>query len=84
MFQVNAPVRFNSEDQDSIINPGDYLIGDINGVVCLPKGLAEQAIDLIASQVEADENMAKDIRNGSTFSDASKKHRANVKQPKLA
>lgn len=53
--------------------------------MCLPKALAEQAIDLIASQVEADENMAKDIRNGSSFSEASKKHRANVKQPsKLA
>lgn len=82
--QVNTPVRFNSEDQEAIISPGDYLIADLNGVVCLPQGLAEQAIDLIASQVEADENMAADIKKGVTFSEASKKHRANVKQPKLA
>lgn len=47
----------------------------------LPQGLAEKAIDLIASQVEADEKIAADIKAGSTFAEASKKHRANVKQP---
>ncbi|KAI5365938.1 Putative ribonuclease E inhibitor RraA/RraA-like protein [Septoria linicola] len=82
--EINAPVRFNSEDQDSYIHPGDILIADLNGVVCLPKDLAEQAIDLIASQVEADENVAKDIKNGATVGESMKKHRANVKQPKLA
>jgi hypothetical protein len=50
-------------------------------VVVLPQGLAEQAVDLIASQVEADERVAADIKAGATFSEASKKHRANVKQP---
>lgn len=82
--EINGPVRFNSEDQDSYIYPGDILIADLNGVVCLPKGLAEQAIDLIASQVEADENVAKDIKNGITVAESMQKHRANVKQPKLA
>lgn len=66
---------------DVTINAGDYIIGDLDGVVCLPKHLAEKAIDLIPSQVEADEKMAEDIKNGSTFSDASKKYRSSVKQP---
>ncbi|CAK1363991.1 unnamed protein product [Cercospora beticola] len=79
--EINGPVRFNSEEQDSYINPGDILIADLNGVVCLPKDLAEQALDLIASQVEADENVAKDIRNGVLVGESMKKHRANVKQP---
>lgn len=74
-------MRFNSEDQDSTINPGDFLIADLNGVVCLPQGLAEQAIELIASQVEADDSMAKDIKQGVTFAEASKRHRGNVKMP---
>lgn len=77
-------MRFNSEDQDSIINPGDILIADLNGVVCLPQGLAEQAIDLIASQVEADENVAADIKKGIAVAESMKKHRGNVKRPKLA
>lgn len=45
-------MRLNSEDQDAIIHPGDILIGDINGVVCLPQSLAEKALDLIQSQVD--------------------------------
>jgi len=79
--EVNGPVRLNDQDIDATIYPGDYIIADLNGVVVLPQRLAEQAVDLIASQVEADENVAKDIKAGATFSEASKKHRANVKQP---
>jgi regulator of RNase E activity RraA len=74
-------VRLNDQDIDATIYPGDYIIADLNGVVVLPQKLAEQAVDLIASQVEADENVAKDIKAGATFAEASKKHRANVKQP---
>jgi len=80
---INVPVRLNSDDQDAYISPGDYLIADANGVVCLPQELAEQAIELIASQVEADSNISADVKKGSTFSDASKKHRAGVKMPKI-
>ncbi|EME79821.1 uncharacterized protein MYCFIDRAFT_212317 [Pseudocercospora fijiensis CIRAD86] len=82
--EVNAPVRFNGEDQDTTIHPGDILIADLNGVVCLPRALAEQVLDLMPSQVEADEKMAEDIRQGATFSEAAEKHRADVKMPKLA
>lgn len=34
----------------------------------------------MASQVEADEKIAKDIQNGRTFQEASKEHRAKVKR----
>ena len=78
--KINVPVRLQSEEQEATISPGDYLIGDLNGVVCLPNGLAEKAIALMASQVEADEKIAKDIQNGRTFQEASKEHRAKVKK----
>ena len=74
-------MRLQSEEQDALINAGDILIGDLNGVVCLPQGLAEKAIDLMASQVEADNKTAEDIKSGKMFAEASKKHRATVKQP---
>ncbi|KAF2236535.1 RraA-like protein [Viridothelium virens] len=79
--EVNSPVRLQSEDQEAVINPGDYLIGDLNGVVCLPQGLAEKALELMKSQVEADEKIGADIKKGRTFTEASKEHRAGVKQP---
>lgn len=75
------PVQLQSEDQDATIHPGDYLIGDLNGVVCLPRALAERAIALIPSQVEADELIAADINHGIPFAAASKERRAGVKRP---
>lgn len=81
MLQINVPVRLNSEDQEITIHPGDYLVGDLNGVVCLPKELAEKAVELMASQVAADERIAQDIKRGKSFAAASKEHRASVKKP---
>ena len=78
--KINIPVRLQSEDQEATIFPGDYLIGDLNGVVCLPKGLAEKAVALMTSQVEADEKIAKDIQIGREFQEASKEHREKVKK----
>ncbi|KAK3300560.1 ribonuclease E inhibitor RraA/Dimethylmenaquinone methyltransferase [Chaetomium fimeti] len=73
---VNEPVKASNDGRDIVINPGDYLIGDINGVVILPKGLAEQALPLMGKQVEADSKMAVAIRNGMSFAEASKKFRS--------
>lgn len=73
---VNVPVKLQTDEQDIKINPGDYLIGDINGVVVLPRELAEKAIPLMAKQVEADSKMAVEIEKGMTFAEASKKFRS--------
>ncbi|KAK4041466.1 ribonuclease E inhibitor RraA/Dimethylmenaquinone methyltransferase [Parachaetomium inaequale] len=73
---VNEPVQVDNDGQDITINPGDYLIGDVNGVVVLPKELAEQALPFMAKQVEADSKMAVEIQKGMTFTEASKKFRS--------
>lgn len=62
------------------IHSGDYLIGDLNGVVCLPASFAELVVSLIPSQVEADEKIARDLQQGRSFAEAAKEHRASVKQ----
>lgn len=73
---MNVPVKLQTDEQDMTINPGDYLIADINGVVVLPKELAEKAIPLMAKQVEADSKMAVAIEQGMSFTEASKKFRS--------
>jgi regulator of RNase E activity RraA len=78
---IQEPVRLNSEDQDAVINPGDILVGDCNGVCCIPKELAQQVVDLIPSQVEADEKVAADIKQGRLVAESMKEHRASVKNP---
>ncbi|MCJ1428908.1 hypothetical protein MMC29_006819 [Sticta canariensis] len=79
--EINTPVQLQNEDQAAIIHPGDYLIADLNGVVLLPKHLAQRAIELLISQVEADERVAEDLKRGRAFSEAAKEHRASVKMP---
>ena len=72
---VDVPVKLQTDEQDMTINPGDYLIGDLNGVVVLPKDLAEKALPLMAKQTEADSKMAVEIKKGMSFTDAGKKFR---------
>ena len=69
---TNVPVKTNSSMQDVTVNPGDYIIADLNGVVVIPQELAENLIPLMRPQVEADENMAEAIKKGMTFTEASK------------
>lgn len=79
--QTNVAVKLQTDEQDATIHPGDYLIGDLNGVVCLPKELALKALTLMAPQVEADLKTAADIQKGVSFVEASKKHRAGIPKP---
>ncbi|KAH9888647.1 ribonuclease E inhibitor RraA/Dimethylmenaquinone methyltransferase [Xylariomycetidae sp. FL2044] len=72
---VNVPVKLQTDEQYMDIRPGDYIIGDLNGVVVLPAELADQVAPLMAKQVEADEKMAIEIQKGMTFTEASKKFR---------
>ncbi|OAA66456.1 RraA-like protein [Niveomyces insectorum RCEF 264] len=73
---VNVPVKLQTDDQDMTIRPGDYIIGDLNGVVVLPKELAAQALALIPQQIEADTKMGDAIlEKGMSFSEASKAFR---------
>ncbi|KAK1027971.1 hypothetical protein LTR33_017414, partial [Friedmanniomyces endolithicus] len=78
---INEPVRLNSDDQDAVIHPGDILVGDLNGVVCIPQHLAEKVVEMIPSQLEADEKVAADIRNGRLVAESMKEHRSGVKKP---
>ena len=70
------PVKLQSEEQpDAEIRPGDYVIADLNGVVVLPAELATEALPLMRRQVDADGQMAVAIKDGMSFSEASKKFR---------
>lgn len=64
--QVNVPVQLSSEIQKegTTINPGDYIVADLDGVVCCPKELVEQVLDVIPAITEADQKCAEAIRAG--------------------
>jgi regulator of RNase E activity RraA len=72
---VNVPVKLNDNDVDMIINPGDYIIADSNGVVVLKREDAGAAIEAVAKKVEADAKVAEELKKGTSFTDACKKFR---------
>ncbi|KAI1449276.1 RraA-like protein [Annulohypoxylon stygium] len=72
---VNVPVKLQTDEQDMEIRPGDYLVADLNGVVVLPFELVGQVLPLMQKQVEADNRMAIEIKNGMSFVEATKKFR---------
>ncbi|KAF3763345.1 RraA-like protein [Cryphonectria parasitica EP155] len=72
---VGVPVRLATDEQEMEVRPGDYLVGDLNGVVVLPRELAEEALPLMKASVEADDQMMEAIVKGMSFDEASKKFR---------
>jgi regulator of RNase E activity RraA len=73
---VDVPVKLQSSSEvDVTICPGDCIVADNNGVVLLPKALVEEALPLMAKQVAVDSRMAVALREGMSFSEASKKFR---------
>lgn len=72
---VNVPVKLQSDAQEITINPGDYLIGDLNGVVVLPQDQVKKVLPLMAKQGEVDAKMAVAIKEGISFTEASRKFR---------
>lgn len=73
------PIQVDNDGETAVVHPGDYIVGDLNGVVCIPAALVQRTIALIAPQVEADAKIAKELQNGVPFVEASRKHRVGLK-----
>lgn len=68
--EINVPVNLQSGIQQSTINPLDYVIADLDGVVVLPADLAEQVLELVPKIVEADQMCAEAIQRGISVQEA--------------
>ena len=79
--EIGSAVHLSGASQEVVIHAGDIVVGDLNGVVCIPRALADRTLDLIQSQVDADEKVARDIKMGRTVHEAMSEHRAHVKRP---
>lgn len=52
------------------IRPGDYIFGDIDGVIVIPKEVAEEVIRQVAETVEKENEVRTRLLNGSTLQKA--------------
>ena len=57
------------------VEPGDWIIADEDGVVCVPTSLADQVVGLATKGREVDEKCLEDIKSGTGVQAAFKKHR---------
>lgn len=53
-----------------VINPGDYIFGDIDGVVIIPKDIAEEVIDRALETIEKENEVRDRLLNGSSLQQA--------------
>ena len=49
-----------------VINPGDFVVGDRDGVVIVPKQLAEETVKKAKAREEREESIRDQLRAGKT------------------
>ncbi|KAF5550747.1 ribonuclease e inhibitor rraa dimethylmenaquinone methyltransferase [Fusarium mexicanum] len=64
--EINVPILSGG---DLWVNPGDIIVGDADGVVCVPPSLMEQVVALCQERAEIDEKMFAELRNGAAMGD---------------
>ncbi|KAJ5111400.1 hypothetical protein N7532_001935 [Penicillium argentinense] len=64
--ELNVPVEYvNHEiDEKVVINPGDYILGDCDGVVAIPPKKVEECLSLCQERYEVDEETRACLENG--------------------
>ncbi|CAG8481513.1 10656_t:CDS:2 [Acaulospora morrowiae] len=73
---LNQPVTLNGNYNPPItINPGDVIIADLDGVVCIPLQLLDSVLDLCKKNVEMDERVREELLKGTTIVEAFALHR---------
>ena len=59
---------------DTTIHPGDFIFGDIDGVVVIPKDLTEEVLAAAEDIANREDNMRKELGEGMAITDAYKKY----------
>jgi regulator of RNase E activity RraA len=74
---ADAPPRWRLEEWDVPITvgdveirPGDVLVGDVDGVACVPREIAEDVLVRAEETVDTEDEIREAIRNGATPLDA--------------
>ena len=70
MLDFNVPISIGAVS----VSPGDYVVGDSDGVVVVPQGVAEEVIDRAEAVVATENLVRKDILRGVRPIEAFEKH----------
>ncbi|KAF9650867.1 RraA-like protein [Thelephora ganbajun] len=77
---VNVPLEIHpqgAEESFSLVtvHPGDYVVADVDGVVCVPREDIQKVVETAKKGKEIDERCMKDIKAGKGVQAAFKTHR---------
>ena len=76
---VNVPVTIAPEGTDAFpaleVQPGDWMLADEDGVVCVPRDLVSKIVELAQKGRDVDAKCLEDIRAGTGVQEAFKRHR---------
>lgn len=75
--ELNVPVTYTSTEggEAVVIQPGDYIVGDADGVVAVPVDKVEGCVDFCQSRYDIDEQTRECLENGDEMGPTIKKLR---------
>lgn len=65
-----APARVGEVE----VRPGDVIVGDVDGVVCVPRAVAEEVLELAEETAETEDEIRELVRNGVDPLEAFERH----------
>jgi len=77
---INVPLEIHPQGAEEsfpavTVHPGDYIVADVNGVVCVPQRDIQRVIETARKGKEVDERCMKDIKAGKGIQATFKTHR---------
>ncbi|CAI2178340.1 4529_t:CDS:2 [Funneliformis geosporum] len=73
---LNIPLTLNGNHDPPIrIYPDDIILGDIDGVVCIPKDLLNQVLEICEQNADMEKKLKDALCKGSSLADAKKTFR---------
>jgi 4-hydroxy-4-methyl-2-oxoglutarate aldolase len=70
MIQMDVPIRCGGVS----VAPGDWIFGDVDGVVVIPQSLAEQAIGLALGKVAHETTVREELARGDMLAQVFSRH----------
>lgn len=76
---INVPLSISAQNALDFpavtINPGDWMLADEDGVVCVPQEMTREVLGLAEKGREVDERCMEDIRQGRRIQETFNEHR---------
>lgn len=66
--------RCRIEIESVVVEPGDLVFGDVDGVVIIPRALEEQVIIKVLKKAQGEKLVRKEIENGMSSTAAFRKY----------